>query len=112
MTATPKRLDLILADWCPHCVPLSTERATTMAARLGIPLLQLDIDDPEQERQADALVATFGHWDPDYLIPQVFLEWSDGRVEHVLTGVPGTPSQGTRKEWDRLFERFGVPPSG
>ena len=111
MTPTPKRLDLVLAEWCPHCVPLSTERATRLADQLGVPLLRLDIDDPEQERQADALVSVFGDWDPDYLVPQVFLEWSDGRVEHLLTGVPGTPSEGTRAEWDRVFARFGVPAS-
>ncbi len=106
MTATPVRLDLVLADWCPHCVPLSTERAARLAKHLQIPLRRFDIDDPEQERQADAMVAAFGDWDPDYLIPQVFVEWSDGRVEHVLTGVPGDPADGTRAGWDRLDARF------
>lgn len=31
-------------------------------------------------------MADHGDASPDYLIPQVFLEWSDGRVEHLLTG--------------------------
>ncbi|HXQ93805.1 MAG TPA: hypothetical protein VN864_01345 [Thermoplasmata archaeon] len=112
MTATPARLYLVYADWCPHCVPMSTDRAPRLAQKLGVPLVLLDIDDPEQERQADALVESFGAWDPDYLIPQVFLEWSDGKVEHLLTGIPGSPSSGTRSNWDRLFDRFGVPRSG
>ncbi len=109
MTAHPARLYLVIADWCPHCTPLSTDRAPRLAEKLGVPLVQLDIDDAEQERQADALVRSFGDWDPDYLIPQLFLEWSDGRVEHLMTGVPGSPSAGTRAHWDRLFERFAVP---
>ena len=105
----PRRLYLVYADWCPHCVPLSTDRAPPLADRLGIPLVQLDIDDPEQERQADALVEVFGDWTPDYLIPQLFLERSDGTVEHLLTGIPGSPSTGTKSAWDRVYERFGVP---
>jgi thiol-disulfide isomerase/thioredoxin len=109
MSPTPAQLYLVYAEWCPHCVPMSTDRAPRLAQKLGVPLVLLDIDDPDQERQADALVERYGDWDPDYLIPQVFLGWSDGTVEHLLTGVPGSPSGGTRAGWQRLFERFGVP---
>jgi thiol-disulfide isomerase/thioredoxin len=108
MAAAPAQLYLVYATWCPHCVPISTDRAPRLAKKLGIPLVLLDIDVPEQERQADALVQSFGDWDPDYLVPQLFLGWSDGRVEHLMTGVPGSPSGGTRANWDRVDQRFGV----
>ena len=100
----PARLDLVFAHWCPHCHTLSTDRAPKLAAALHVPLRLLDIDDPAQEREADGLVREHGDWTEDYLIPQVFLEWSDGRVEHLLTGVPGSV-EGTRRAWDALFAR-------
>jgi thiol-disulfide isomerase/thioredoxin len=109
MARTPQALYLVIAEWCPHCVPMSTDRAPRLAKKLGVPLVLLDIDVPEQERQGDALVESFGDWTPDYLVPQLFLAWSDGTIEHLLTGVPGSPSTGTRANWDRVFERFGVP---
>jgi hypothetical protein len=105
MAAHPLRLDLVFAPWCPHCVPLSTEPAPVLARRLGIPLRLLDIDDPAQERIADALVERHGDWDPNYLIPQLFLEWSDGRIEHLLTGDPSGLA-GTRERWERVMARF------
>lgn len=98
----PKRLSLVYADWCPYCNPLSLDRAPVLAQRLGVPLRLLDIDEPRAERVADALVEEHGDWDPDYLIPQAFLEWSDGSVTHLLTGVPG-PLETTRQLWDRLI---------
>lgn len=100
--ARPARLTIVLADWCPHCVPLSEEKTDDLARRLSVPVQRLDIDDPAQEREADALVEAHGDWSPDYLIPQVFLQWSDGRAEHLLTGVPG-PVAGTGRAWDELF---------
>jgi thiol-disulfide isomerase/thioredoxin len=100
--ARPKRLILVYADWCPYCFPLSTDHAPLLAERLGVPLLLLDIDDATQERISDVLVEKYGDWTPDYLIPQVFLEWSDGAVTHLLTGVPG-PLETTRRLWDRLI---------
>src|SRR2546428_71302 len=39
-------------------------------------------------RAADELVKKHGDWSPDYLIPQVFVEFEDGEVKHVLTGYP------------------------
>ena len=108
MSARPVRLDLVLASWCPHCVPTSTDRAPELARRLGVPLRTLDIDRKDEEREADRLVHDFGDWNPDYLIPQLFLEWSDGRVEHLLTGIPG-PVSGTTAAWNAVLERFAAP---
>ncbi|MGP8072065.1 MAG: glutaredoxin family protein [Thermoplasmata archaeon] len=82
----PTRLTIVLAQWCPHCVPLSVTNGRQLARRLEIPLRLLDIDRPTEERAADRLVRRYGDPAPDYLIPQVFLEWSDGRVQHLLTG--------------------------
>ena len=101
--ARPARLTIVLADWCPHCVPLSEERVRELGARLGIPVRRLDIDDPAEEREADALVKNHGDWSPDYLIPQVFLHWTNGRVDHLLTGFPEAVSR-TRRAWDDLFQ--------
>jgi thiol-disulfide isomerase/thioredoxin len=99
----PSRLTIVLADWCPHCVPLSEVKVRELANRLDIPVRRLDIDDPAEEREADALVQTHGDWSPDYLIPQVFLEWTDGHVDHLLTGFPEGVSR-TRRAWDDLFQ--------
>ncbi len=92
----------MLADWCPHCVPLSEEYAHELGRRLKIPVRRLDIDDPDQEREADDLVQAHGDWVLDYLIPQVFLEWSDGRVEHLLTGYPEGVAH-TEHAWQSLL---------
>jgi len=100
--AQPVGLTIVLADWCPHCVPLSEEKGRELGGRLGIPVRRLDIDDRAEEREADALVQAYGDWSPDYLIPQVFLQWSDGRVDHVLTGFPEGVSR-TRRAWDELL---------
>jgi thiol-disulfide isomerase/thioredoxin len=99
----PSRLTIVLADWCPHCVPLSEEKVQELGKRLGIPVRRLDIDVPSEEAAADALVEAHGDWSPDYLIPQVFLEWTDGRVDHILTGFPEGVSR-TRRAWDDLFQ--------
>jgi glutaredoxin len=111
--ARPHRLTIVLAEWCPHCVPLSVEKGAELARRLGVPVRALDIDDRKQEREADELVRQYGDWSPDYLIPQVFLEWSDGRVQHLLTGFPeGVPV--TRRAWDALLQSdwlASVPPA-
>ena len=108
MPAHPTRLDLVLAEWCPHCVPLSVDAATPIARTLGIPLRLLDIDDRAQETVADDLVRRYGDWDPDYLIPQAFLEWSDGRVEHLMTGSPSGLAD-TRRSWERVRLRLTAP---
>ena len=95
----PARITIVLADWCPHCVPLSLDRIEAIANRSGIPLRVLDIDDPKQEATADALVQQSGDFAEDYLIPQVFLENENGKVEHIFTGF----SEGvhvTKAKWD------------
>ncbi|MFI5418068.1 MAG: hypothetical protein ACHQ2Y_04130 [Candidatus Lutacidiplasmatales archaeon] len=98
----PRRLDLVMAHWCPHCDPASTEPAPRLAKKLGVPLRTLDIDVREQELEADRLVEKYGDWTEDYLIPQVFLEWEDGRVTHLLTGVPGSVAA-TARRWEDLL---------
>ncbi|MCI4320844.1 MAG: hypothetical protein L3K18_04000 [Thermoplasmata archaeon] len=100
---SPRQLTLVLATWCPHCVPLSTERAPELAKRLGVPLRVLDIDDRTEEVEADRLVREFGTWDDDYVIPQVFLEWSDGTARPVLVADRGSPTAVTRQMWERLL---------
>jgi glutaredoxin len=99
----PRRLTVVLAQWCPHCVPLSVRKGRRLAKRLGIPFRTLDIDRPGQERLADRLVREHGDASPDYLIPQAFLEWSDGRVQHLLTGFSEQVAR-TAQAWDDLFE--------
>ncbi len=101
------QLILVYAEWCPHCYPLSTDRAPKLAAKLSVPLRLLDIDVRGEERVADQIVQEHGDWDPDYLIPQLFLDHGDGRVEHLLTGVPGSTA-GTKRAWEELFLRYGV----
>lgn len=98
----PTRLTIVLADWCPHCVPLSEAYGRRLARQLGITYRRLDIDRRSEERAADRLVRAHGDWSPDYLIPQVFLEWSDGRVQHVLTGFSEEVRR-TRRAWTDLF---------
>jgi hypothetical protein len=67
-----------------------------------VPLRILDVDQPEEERISDVLVKAHGDWSDDYLVPQVFLELEDGRVVHLLTGVPGSV-ESTAALWDRLL---------
>jgi hypothetical protein len=112
----PNRLTIVLAPWCPHCVPLSVTQGKKLARRLKVPLRLLDIDRPQQEREADRLVRRWGDPSPDYLIPQVLLEWSDGRVQHLLTGfseeVPRTArawSDLLRSAWLRSVIAGGRP---
>jgi hypothetical protein len=57
------------------------------AKALRIPCVLHDIDTAE-EQVADGLVKKYGDWTPDYLIPQVFLEYEGARFKHVLTGDP------------------------
>jgi hypothetical protein len=100
----PTRLTIVLADWCPHCVPLSERNVHRLARRWKIPVQRLNIDSPAEAKLADRYVRRFGDWCADYLIPQVFLEWSDGQVNHLLTGFPeGVPF--TRKAWKNLLSR-------
>ena len=82
-----KAIHVVYADWCPHCVPTTVGPLQSAAKELGVPCILHDIDTDDVEK-ADALVKKYGDWTPDYLIPQVFLELDDGKIEHVLTGDP------------------------
>lgn len=81
-----KAVYVIHATWCPHCHPITVEPMQKISEELGIPFFSYDIDIPEQEKKADKLVREFGDWSEDYIIPQVFVEMSDGEMHHVLTG--------------------------
>ena len=65
----------------------TVERMKEAADELGIPCKLLDIE-TDDIKVADELVKKHGDWSPDYLIPQVFVEFADGSVKHVLTGDP------------------------
>jgi hypothetical protein len=83
----PRAIHVVYAAWCPHCVPITVGPLKKRAEELGVPCLLHDIDAGDV-KVADDLVKKHGDWTPDYLIPQVFLEYADGKVEHVLTGNP------------------------
>jgi hypothetical protein len=100
---TPRGFRIVLADWCPHCVPLSDRYLSRLARRLGVGIRRLDIDRPSDERRGDALVRRCGDAAPDYLIPQVFLDWSDGTTEHLFTGFSEAVAR-TRRAWRDLLD--------
>ncbi len=80
-----KAIHVVYAEWCPHCVPTTTEPMKKAAAALGVSYVPHDID-TDEEKVADDLVRRYGDWSPDYIIPQVFFEFEDGTFRHVLTG--------------------------
>jgi thiol-disulfide isomerase/thioredoxin len=82
-----KAIHLVYADWCPHCVPTTLGPIQRAAKELEVPCVLYDID-TDDEKKADELVERYGDWSPDYLIPQVFVETDDGKIEHVMTGDP------------------------
>ncbi|MDG7008896.1 MAG: hypothetical protein JRN06_11805 [Nitrososphaerota archaeon] len=97
-----KAIHVVYANWCPHCVPTTVAPLRQRGAELGIPCRLYDID-TEEVKAADDLVKRFGDWTPDYVIPQVFLEYSGGKMRHVLTGNPrGVPL--TRKAVEDLLD--------
>ena len=95
------RISVVVAQWCPHCVPLSVETCRRMAKELRAELRVLDIDDPEQVRVGDRLVKQYGDQVADYLIPQVFFE-EDGKVQHVFTGF-SEAVEVTKARWNDFF---------
>ncbi|MFH0896588.1 MAG: hypothetical protein V1850_00870 [Candidatus Bathyarchaeota archaeon] len=97
-----KGVTIVLAKWCPHCVPFSLSNAKMMAKDLCVPLRVLDIDVPSQLKAADKLVKEHGDWAEDYLIPQVFVEYTDGRFRHLLTGFSEGVSS-TEAAWKAFF---------
>ena len=98
----PSQISIVLADWCPHCVPLSLEMIKRMSADLGVPYRVLDIDDQEKVKIGDELVKNYGDDSEDYLIPQVFLQYPDGKVQHIFTGFSEN-TELTRKHWEDMF---------
>jgi hypothetical protein len=82
-----KAIHVVYAEWCPHCVPTTVEPLKQRGKELGVPCLLHDIDTDDVD-VADDLVRNYGDWTPDYLVPQVFLEYDGGKMEHVLTGNP------------------------
>lgn len=97
------RISIVLASWCPHCVPLSLEMSKKMAGELKVPLRVLDIDHNIDGRTADDLVREHGDYCDDYIVPQVFLEFYDGTVSHIFTGF-SEATEVTKKRWDDLFQ--------
>jgi thiol-disulfide isomerase/thioredoxin len=79
-----KRVIIVYANWCPHCVPTTVGPMTEMAKELNAELTLLDID--VNEKEADSVVREYGDWAPDYIIPQVFFEYRNGNVSHILSG--------------------------
>ena len=73
-----------------------------MAGDLNLPYRVLDIDDPESLKIADELVKKYGDDAEDYLIPQAFLEYPDGRVQHFFTGFSEN-TETTKKHWEDFF---------
>jgi len=98
-----KAIHVVYADWCPHCVPTTVGPIQSAAKELGVPCVLYDIDTVD-ERKADELVERYGDWSPDYLIPQVFVETDDGKIEHVMTGDP-RGLQYTRQALEALLKR-------
>ncbi len=82
-----KAVHVVYADWCPHCAPSTVETIQRAARELGVPCVLHDIETADVKK-ADELVERYGDWSPDYLIPQVFVEMEDGKIEHVMTGDP------------------------
>lgn len=80
-------IHVVYARWCPHCVPTTVAPLSKRAEDLGVPCILHDIDSDDVDF-ADDLVRRHGDWTPDYLIPQVFLEYEGGEFVHVLTGDP------------------------
>jgi len=98
----PSQISIVLATWCPHCVPLSLEMTKKMSKDLGVPYQVLDIDDEQKEKIADRLVKEKGDDSEDYLIPQVFLKYPDGKDQHIFTGFSEN-TEITRRHWEDLF---------
>lgn len=73
-----------------------------MSEDLGVPYRVLDIDDEVNGKIADDVVAQHGDYAEDYLVPQVFLQYPDGRVLHVFTGFSEN-TEVTRRHWEDFF---------
>ena len=85
-----KAVHVVHVTWCPHCHQATVEPIREAFEERRIPFVSYDIDVSEEEKKADELVRKHGDWSEDYLIPQVFVEMSDGEMRHVLTGYLGS----------------------
>jgi len=99
-----KAIYVVYADWCPHCVPTTVEPIERLGKEAGVPVVLYDIDSEDVGR-ADELVEKHGDWTPDYLIPQVFVEEDDGKIEHLMTG-DRRGLQYTRQAVEKTLERL------
>src|SRR5579864_4280221 len=97
------QVSAVIATWCPHCHPQSVENSKLLSEKLGVPYRILNIDVEEECQTADELVRKYGDDCSDYLIPQIFLEFADGKVQHIFTGFSENPEV-TRHHWRDLFE--------
>lgn len=79
-----RKVKVVYANWCPHCVPTTVEPMKEVAGEIGAELELLDID--EAGPRADEVVREHGDWCADYIIPQVFFEYQDGKIKHVMSG--------------------------
>ena len=80
-----KAIHVVYAKWCPHCEPTTIQPMKKAAEELSVPCMLHDID-TDDVGVADELVKKYGDWSPDYIIPQVFFEFENGEIKHVLTG--------------------------
>jgi glutaredoxin len=101
--AKVKQVSAVIATWCPHCSPLSVENSKVLAEKLGAAYRTLDIDKEDEVNVADDLVKNYGDDSKDYLIPQIFLEFDDGKVQHIFTGFSEN-TEVTKKHWNELFQ--------
>lgn len=80
-----KAIHVVYANWCPHCMPTTVEPMKKASEELKVPIYLYDID-TDAVIKADELVKRYGDWSEDYIIPQVFFEFENGEIRHVLTG--------------------------
>jgi len=81
----PKAIVVVHSEWCPYC-RIAIKTAETLSREFQVPLKLLDIDVPEEEKEADLYVRKYGQWSEDYVIPQLFIKCEDGTVQHLFTG--------------------------
>lgn len=101
-----KAVHVVYANWCPHCVPATVGPVQSAAKGVGVPCVLHDID-TDDVTEADELVEKYGDWTPDYVIPQVFFEMDDGKMEHVLTG-DRRGVQYTRQAVEAMLKRMAA----
>lgn len=104
-----KAIHVVYAEWCPHCVPTTVEPMKKLASQLNIPIYLYNIDTEDVEK-ADYLVKQYGDWSEDYIIPQVFFEYNDGSIKHVLTGY-SEGVQYTKRAVENLLNSYMVKKS-